>query len=215
MSREADPLPPEAFLREIERQAPAFDLELTADARARLSRFLALLDRRRQTTNLTGRLDAGALVAHTLESVLGQGLVPGGARVLDVGSGAGFPGLPLAIARPDVRVKLLEVRRLRADFLRHVVETIPAPNAAVLEAGTPGVPENAFTVLTSRAVGDIARILGNAPFLTAGGVYLAWTTDAEALGRSLSAVFRLESVRKVPGTRRKVIARFRKSSQRP
>lgn len=77
-----------------------------------------------------------------------------GASLLDVGSGAGFPGLVLAAARPELRVTLLEPRQKRTAFLRHIARTLGLSNVQVREERLePGqqLPEQ-FTFITSRAV---------------------------------------------------------------
>ncbi len=204
--------PPEVFRGLLQEQAPAFGLSLPTRAMATLARFLAELDIWRRKTNLTGRLTPRDLASHALESALGATLIPHGAEVIDIGSGAGFPGIPLAIVRPDICVTPLEPRRKRADFLRHVTQTIPIENAFVSEGRPKDLVGGSCHVAVSRAVGRIAEILGDAPFLKAGGAFLAWTTDPESLGRSLSPVFSFEKAVPVPRSRRKVIALFRKNT---
>lgn len=89
---------------------------------ARLYRHYELLVRWNRVVNLTGIRDAREIIErHFAESVAaGVHLPEGGWRVLDVGSGAGFPGIPLAVARPECRVTLAEARRRKAAFLREV-----------------------------------------------------------------------------------------------
>ncbi|MEP6995951.1 MAG: hypothetical protein ABI968_15625, partial [Acidobacteriota bacterium] len=74
-----------------------------------------------------------------------------------------------------------------------------------------GLPAGAFSAVMGRAVGRIADIVGDADFLEPNGLFLAWTTDTEALARDLVPRFRRIEVREVPGSRRKEIASFRKS----
>jgi len=204
--------PPEVFRGLLEAAAPAFGLTFSTRVSAALSRFLSELDLWRRRTNLTGPIGLKELTAHTLEAVLGQKLIVHGARVIDIGAGAGFPGIPLAIARPDLEVTLLEPRKKRATFLRHAARSVPVGNARVVEGRTTDLSGDVFDVATSRAVGGIAEILGEAPFLNAGGAFLAWTTDSEALCRRLSPGFSLKKVEPVPGSQRRAIVSFRKNS---
>src|SRR6266567_8656703 len=134
MSSGPEPLRPEAFRDLLEKKLAAFGLELDDQnqKRSRLARFLSELDRWRRTVNLTGRLSAEELVSHTLESAFGADLLPLLASVLDIGTGGGFPGVPLAICRPDLRWIWLEPREKRAAFLRHVARAIPVENAEVV-----------------------------------------------------------------------------------
>lgn len=203
--------PPEVFRGLLAAEGPRFGISLSQSVASRLARYLAQLDAWRRTTNLTGPFGPEELTAHTLESVLGEKLIAHGARLVDIGSGAGFPGLPLAIARPDLTVTLLEPRAKRAAFLRHAVRAVRAGNVSVTEGRTRDLRGAAlFDVAASRAVGDIGGVLKDAAFLAGGAALLAWTTDPEALSLSLGSVFRFEKTVPVPGSRRKVIALYRK-----
>jgi 16S rRNA (guanine527-N7)-methyltransferase len=207
---EAGAQPPEFFTGEITRQLPRFGLSLDESRLLALSRYLALLDLWRRRTNLTGPMTAGELVPHALESAFGEKLIPDGARLLDIGSGAGLPGLPLAIVRPDIAVTLLEPRGKRAAFLRHAVLGVPVKNAGVLEERVEKLPVAAYDFATVRALGELAKKIGGARFLVKTGALLAWTTEPESLEAALAKVFSLVTIAAVPGSRRRVVALFRK-----
>lgn len=130
---------------------------------------------------------------------------------MDIGSGAGFPGLPLAIVRSDLAMTLLEPRGKRAAFLRHVVRTLDLRNATVLEARIEDVGGQTYGAATTRAVGGFSSWIGGADFLETRGLLLAWTTDADAVARELPG-FELERSLLVPGSARRRIAAFRKRS---
>jgi 16S rRNA (guanine527-N7)-methyltransferase len=100
---EAGARPPEFFAAEIETRLPAFGLSLDQGRVALLARYLAELDLWRRRTNLTGPMSAGELVTHALESVFGERLIPHGTRLLDIGSGAGLPGIPWPSPGPTSR----------------------------------------------------------------------------------------------------------------
>lgn len=204
--------PPEIFQRLLEEAAPQFGLDLASAVSSGLARYLAELDVWRRTTNLTGPLSSQELVAHTLESVLGEGLIPHGIRVVDIGSGAGFPGLPLAIARQDLTMTLLEPRAKRVAFLRHALRAIPVENARVEACAVRDLLPGTFETATSRAVGRLPQVVGRADFLTVDGALLVWTADAEELGKSLASRFRYERMIRVPGSRNKAIARYQRVS---
>jgi 16S rRNA (guanine527-N7)-methyltransferase len=207
---EAGARPPEFFAAEIERQIPAFRLSLEQPRAALLSRYLAELDLWRRRTNLTGPLSAEELVFHALESAFGEKLIPHGARLLDIGSGAGLPGIPLAITRPDLAVTLLEPRGRRAAFLRHTARAVPVGNIEVLEARIQGLDQPVYDLATVRALGNLAEHIGGASFLVSGGALLAWTTDAPTLEGPLARLFSLKTILPVPGTRRRAIALLRR-----
>jgi 16S rRNA (guanine527-N7)-methyltransferase len=210
MSTERAPFSPEEFESRLSSAAPAFGVALSPAVNAALGRYLSQLDLWRRKTNLTGRLSAEDLAAHTLESVLGDALIPHGAEVVDIGSGAGFPGVPLAIARPDLRVCALEPRKKRFEFLKHVSRAVPIPNCLPLDGRVEGLAPRSYDVAISRAVGEIAQILGDGAFLRSRGLFLAWTTDPQSLSQALAPVFEAGTVVPITASRSKVIAVFRR-----
>ncbi len=176
--------------------------------------YLALLDRWNRTYNLTAIRDPREMVSkHVLDSLA---MLPaldqcGVVALADLGTGAGLPGIPLAILRLDVRVTPVEPRRRRRDFLDLATRELALDNFAAAGSSVGGLPAGAFSAAMGRAVGRIADILGDADFLEPNGLFLAWTTDTEALARDLVPRFRRIEVREVPGSRRKEIASFRKA----
>jgi len=111
----------------------------------------------------------------------GEGSTPfaSGARVLDVGSGAGFPGVVLAIARPDLQVTLLEATRKKCNFLEAAI-SLHAPNAQVLCARAEDAGHNVnlretFDVALARAVGSFSEVCELClPFVKIGGHTVLW-----------------------------------------
>src|SRR5262249_40805324 len=129
MSRAPEgPLPAERFAEILTGRAPVFTLDLGDGTRSSLAAYLAELDHWRRTTNLTGQLSPDELADHALEAILARPLISSGERVVDIGSGAGFPGIPLAIALPAAEFILVEPRGKRASFLRHVVRALAIAN---------------------------------------------------------------------------------------
>jgi 16S rRNA (guanine527-N7)-methyltransferase len=210
MSRGAAAFPPEGFQKLLEAEALREDLALREPALAALGRYLCELDAWRRRINLTGDLAPEELAVHALESAAGAPLIPHGARLLDIGSGGGFPGVPLAIVRPDLSVTLLESRSKRASFLRHVARTVPVENATVLRDRVEDLLSPDYDVATCRAVGEIAEVIHGAPFLRPRALFLAWTTEADSLRATLSPHFSLERVEPLVGAARRGIAVFRK-----
>ncbi len=202
-----EPLLPESFQAHLRRAQPAFSLDLTDLQIRGIGTFLAELDSWRRRVNLTGRLSAEELVSLALESALGAALLPRSGTVVDVGTGGGFPGVPLAILRPELAMTWLEPREKRASFLRHVARTVPVPNAVVQVARAEDLPESAFDFATSQAV----RMEALMPlrFLKPGGELLRWTTESDAAGTP-PAGLRQGSVRPIPGTRQRVLALYSK-----
>ena len=211
MSRAAQgPLPPEQFEELLRQEAPAFHLALSPETVTASAAYLSTLDAWRRKSNLTGDLSAQELAEHTLESILGSQLIAHGERVVDIGSGAGFPGFPLAIARPDLSVTLVEPRLKRVAFLKHVARTLRLPNVAVHEARIEEVGGQTFDVATTRAVGGLPAWLGDGSLVRPGGALLAWTTRARELSTQLSPGFSLEETLDVPGSHSRQIALYRR-----
>lgn len=125
---------PEEFLR----SARDLGVEFEADDIQRLERFLSLLLDTNRTMNLTSIRDPHEawmrhiLDAMTLLPMLAE--LPEGARVIDVGSGGGLPGIPLACVLPSLRFTLLEATGKKADFLERAIETLGLSNCDVLRA---------------------------------------------------------------------------------
>ncbi len=148
-----------------------------------LHRYVGLLLEANQTVNLTSLRDRDqAWERHVLDSLtllpLLRPLEPG-ARLIDVGSGGGLPGVPLAICRPDLRVTLLEATERKARFLARCVAELPLPGASVLceraeRAARDPQHREGYDAATCRAVGPLREILEyTLPFLKVGGRLLA------------------------------------------
>jgi 16S rRNA (guanine527-N7)-methyltransferase len=134
---------------------------------------------------------------HLLNCAVVAELLPDGARTVDVGSGAGLPGIPLALARPDLSVVLVEPLARRVDWLRRVVEDLGLPVQVVRgRAEEPGVRARweGADVVTARAVAPLHRLAGWAlPLVRPGGSLLALkgATAADEVTRDAAAVRRL------------------------
>jgi 16S rRNA (guanine527-N7)-methyltransferase len=114
---------------------------------------------------------------HLLNSVAIAELLPEGARVADIGSGAGLPGIPLALARPDLRVTLIEPLLRRSDFLHEVIEELQIDATVVRgRAEERAVREQVgeMDAVVSRAVASLDKITKwSMPLLREGGEMLA------------------------------------------
>ncbi len=123
--------------------------------------YLALLDRWNRSYNLTAIRDPGAMVGkHLLDALALHAHLDGIATLADLGSGAGLPGIPLAIARSSMRVTLVESSGKKARFLREAVRALPLTNARVAEARAEALDEPAaFDAITARALASLADIL--------------------------------------------------------
>ncbi|MGH4026840.1 MAG: 16S rRNA (guanine(527)-N(7))-methyltransferase RsmG [Pseudonocardiaceae bacterium] len=129
---------------------------------AMAERYVALLAGAGVTRGLIGPREADRLwERHMLNSaVLGE-LIPAGTRVLDVGSGAGFPGIPLALARPDLALTLLEPMARRVAWLEEIAEELELPvrvHRGRVEDALIRSELGQWDVVTARAVAPLGRL---------------------------------------------------------
>ncbi len=122
--------------------------------------YLALLGRWNRTYNLTAIRDPGEMVVkHLLDSLAMVPFVAGG-TLADLGTGAGLPGIPLAMANPDLQVTLVESNGKKARFLREAVRTLPLPNARVAESRIEALDEPAqYDAIVARALATLPLIV--------------------------------------------------------
>ena len=167
--------PSPAALRERVRRA--LRIEVDEPDCVRFLDFLLLLERWAGKFNLISASSRDEVVdRHLLDSLAALELVGDSPRVADLGSGAGFPGLPIAIARPAARVFLIESRSHRANFLRQAIRTTAAANAEVVESRGGGFGDaTAVDLVVARGVRftDVAAFAAGA--LAPGGHLLAMT----------------------------------------
>ena len=180
-------------------------LGLDADALAPpLLAYLALLDRWNRTYNLTAIRDPREMVTrHLLDSLAMQAFVEGGS-LADLGTGPGLPGIPLAIAKPQLQVTLVESNGKKARFLREAVRTLGLSNARVAESRAEALDEaGAYDAITARALDVLPGIIKvGGHLLKPGGRLLAMKgVRPEEEIAALPAGWHLESVHAltVPG----------------
>ncbi len=141
-----------------------------------LQRYAALLASEGVLRGLIGPREVPRLWdRHLLNCGLLAPLVPEGSRVADLGSGAGLPGLVLALARPDLDVTLIEPMARRTVFLEEARESLGAHNVTVVRGRAEDwAGRGRFDVVTARALAPLARLLSWAmPLVTPGGSLLA------------------------------------------
>jgi 16S rRNA (guanine527-N7)-methyltransferase len=124
--------------------------------------------------NLVGSTDSVAMSRHVDDALAAVPHLPQGLSVVDLGSGAGFPGLPIAIARRDLRVILVEIREKRVAFLRHVVRTLEL-DVEVRRESIGAAPSNGYDVALLRAVAAPERSIELArPWVRDAGEIWVW-----------------------------------------
>ena len=116
-----------------------------------------------QKFNLTAITDKGEVaVKHFLDSVIAQRYFPYGASVVDVGSGAGFPAIPLKIVRGDIDITMLEALNKRVNFLQDTLAVLDLPGKALhlrAEEAAYGPMRESFDVATARAVTNTKQLV--------------------------------------------------------
>lgn len=96
---------------------------------------------------------------HVINSALLAELVPDGSKVVDVGSGAGLPGIPMAIAQPNAHFTLVEPMERRSNWMQAVVDDLGIDNVTILRARAEEVEQTDFDFATARAVAALDKLL--------------------------------------------------------
>ena len=183
---------------------------LTNSQLASLAKYLELLKKWNQTIPLTSILDDTEVVArHFGESIFAGSLLPlSRGRLADVGSGAGFPGLALKIAFPELQVTLLEPNIKKCAFLREVQSALGLPGVEVVRnryEDFHAAPAS-FDFVCSRALGGYKRLLLWAKVvLNPGGHVILWlgTEDSNLLARVKGWTWALPI--RIPESRQRVL----------
>ncbi len=173
-------------------------IPLSREAADKLSKFHLLLTDWNKHMDLTAVLEESEMVdrhyVDSLNPLKTDHLFPQCASVIDVGSGAGFPGIPLAIARPDIQVTLLDAQQKRVRFLQEVVKRLDLNNVRAIHGRAEDVAHlvefrESFDLALARAVASLPALLELlVPFVRAGGRALCWkgpaVMDELLLGKS-------------------------------
>ncbi len=184
--------------------AAQLGISLSAAQADQLLRLLDELDDWNQRMNLTAIRERGQQITkHLLDSLSVQPFLRG-TRIADVGTGAGFPGIPLAIVNPDREFTLLDSTAKKLKFVDHVAQLLGLSNIKTWHTRAEDYkPEQRFDIVISRAVGPVVRFMQWSSHLCVGGGRLLAMKgrypheELEKLpnGWKLAAVHRLE----VPG----------------
>src|SRR4051794_6520405 len=160
----------------VSRETSARIDRLFGAQRAIAEQYVAWLADQGVVRGLLGPREAPRLwERHVLNCAVVASLVPAGASVRDIGSGAGLPGIPLAVARPDLQMELVEPLLRRATFLSETCDRLGLDRVTVTRARAEDLRDMPTTeVVTARAVAPVARLLGWClPLVSPGGSLLA------------------------------------------
>jgi 16S rRNA (guanine527-N7)-methyltransferase len=192
-------------VRELAAGAVALGVSLDSDQLEKLLKFAALLARWNRAFNLVSRLDMGRLVSRHLLDSLSIAPYLRGPRVADLGSGAGLPGLPLAVVRPELSFTLVDRNQRRMRFVRQAKFELGLTNIDVVAVEFARFrPSVLFDTVVSRAVATPAMLWrATAPLLAPGGQALflvGANADADCMATGAATAERIDI--RVPGLSR-------------
>jgi len=185
--------------------------ELSAAQRAQLVthyRMMLVWNRRTNLTRITEPDEAARL--HYADSLAGEGFIGAARSLLDIGSGAGFPAIPLAVLRPEVRVTALEANQKKALFLAEARDALGLANFEVATARVESFDLSPFELLTSRALDRAEEILPEVvERMTAGQRFMLYCTNEllDKFSARLQAGFTIQA-HAMPQTSSRLIAIF-------
>lgn len=173
------------FIQSMSTGAEKLNIPLSEKAAGQLFVYYTELEKWNQKVNLVSRQQADWVRVHFLDSLvpLGMGLVEGSERTVDLGSGAGFPGVPLKAASPGLAMDLAEAVGKKCAWLNHLLRTLELTNARVLGGRFEELLEEGrarqYDLVVSRAAAKPKELCRFARlFLAPGGKALIYTTRA-------------------------------------
>jgi 16S rRNA (guanine527-N7)-methyltransferase len=195
---------------QINEALKAYGVPPKPDLAAGIRTYIELLLKWNKTVSLTTVTEVDQILAfHFGESLFALPMLPvEKSRLADVGSGAGFPGVPLAMARPALDVTLIEPNAKKFAFLNEVIRQLGLDNVAAFRARTSDLqsPSERFEVVTARAVGQFDELIGWARSkIDPGGRLLLWTGSEDAEKISSDMRFEWRSPERIPRTDRRFI----------
>ena len=135
------------------------EIHLSSETVIKLENFASLLHEWNQIHNLTGAKTVDGIYVNIVDSLFPLTFIKQPKTLLDVGTGAGFPGLALAIALPEVEVVLAEPLKKRVSFLKYAAIDLELPNVRVEAKRVESVEHVAFDMISSRAVTNTKLLL--------------------------------------------------------
>ena len=187
--------------------AKTFEIDLAEKAIGAFALYGRELLKWNQKINLTAiRSDKGIIIKHFLDSLSAFPYLLNVFSLLDIGSGAGFPGIPLKMVCPSLEVTLIDSVRKKVDFQKHIIRTlglegIEAIHGRVQDKAILRSLGNQFDAIIARAFSDLQNLLIlGLPFLKKGGVVLAMR--GEMVGETIPSLSQLE---KVPYQLKKIV----------
>ncbi len=173
----------ETLLRD---EAKKFNIELTDQMIEQFMKYKSLLKEWNEKINLTAITDdREIIIKHFVDSLTIVKYIPENAYLIDVGTGAGFPGIPVKIFRKDVKVVLLDSLNKRLNFLNEVINELGLENIETVHGRAEDVGNNLkyrekFDIATARAVANISTLSELCtPFVKVNGAFVCMKANAE------------------------------------
>jgi len=151
---------PSQFIGQITRGVESLGQELSLERVQKCARLLCELDRWGAHMNLTAIRTAEAMVSgHVLDSLAMRPLISG-KTLIDIGTGAGFPGLPIAISEPGLAVELLDSNARKIAFVQHMIGELEISNATAVRSRAENyAPGKRFDTVIARALASLPHLL--------------------------------------------------------
>lgn len=187
----------EEFEKEIIEYMEELEIKLSTEQAEMFFKYMNLLLEWNEKINLTAITDEEeVIIKHFVDSITISKYIPTGTSLIDVGTGAGFPGIPLGIIRNDLEIVLLDSLQKRINFLEVVIrelglENIKTVHARAEEFGKNNKYREKFDVATSRAVANLSTLSEYLlPLVKVGGVVICMKGCAieEELNNSKKAI---------------------------
>jgi 16S rRNA (guanine527-N7)-methyltransferase len=180
------------------------------DLTAGIRTYIEALLKWNKTISLTTVTKVDQILAfHFGESLFALPMLPvEKSRLADVGSGAGFPGIPLAMTRPSLEVTLIEPNAKKFAFLNEVIRQLGLNNVTAARGRTDDLESSneRFEIVTARAVGQFDELIGWAkPRITPGGKLILWVGDEVSKKILRDTRFEWNSPERIPRTDRRFI----------
>lgn len=181
----------------------------------RFEKYLSLFVRWNERLNLSAVRDVdGILSRHLIESIYVAGALPPGIlTLLDFGSGAGLPGIPIALCRPEIAVTLAESQGKKAAFLREAVRVLDLK--AEVYAQRAETLKQTFDCVILRAVDKMQKAVVDATHLVAPAGWLALMTtksELDGLEHAAGSGFAFQETLRLPGSSQRVLAQARRTN---
>ena len=162
------------------RGCKALNIDLSAETALKFERYYEAVIDYNRSVNLTAITDRTEfIIKHFLDSLTAAQYIPENASLADIGSGAGFPAIPLKLVRQDVSVTMMDALGKRVSFLQGQIDALGLKNASALhiraEDAAKGPLRESFDVVTARAVARLNTLAEYAlPLVKPGGIFIAY-----------------------------------------